>query len=68
MVCGILQHVPEEQLLCQNSGDSTHSDRACDNLANGALVHLFFHKQCHSIHSGTHCGIALHVAGEETVC
>ena len=64
MVCGLLQHVLAEYLLFRNSKDNMHSDMACDNPVSAAEVQLAFHKPCHSIHSGKHCGIALHVAGE----
>ena len=41
-----------------------HSDMACDKPASAAEVQLAFHMPCHSIHSGKHYGIALHVPGE----
>ena len=41
-----------------------HSGTARDNPVSAAEVQLAFHKSCHSTHSGKHCGIALHVAGE----
>ena len=66
MACGLLQHVPAEQLLYQNSEDSTHSGMACDKPAYDAQVELTSRKLCHSIHSGMHCGTALYVVGEET--
>ena len=64
MVCGLLQHVLVEQLLRQNSKDSMHSGMARDKPVSAVEVQLAFHKPCHSIHSGKHYGIALHVAGE----
>ena len=41
-----------------------HSGMAHDNPVSAVEVQLAFHKPCHSIHSGKHYGIALHVAGE----